>query len=277
MDRQWVGSSGTAGLVGFFVLAFAISWGGILVITLPAGIPGQGEALDTRFVPVFLAMLAGPFVAAILLSLVGAGRQGLAALFRGFTIWRVGWGNLALASCLIPACALAVLLPLSIVSPAFTPGFLDAGGGLAMVALSFAGGLMVALIEETGWTGYATPRLLARQSVMAAAILLGVIHGIWHFLSNYWFAGAEDGPFFLPIFLTAWILAVANMRVLAVRLYRKTGGSTLIGALTHASHTGGLLAIWPVATTPAQNLVWTAGFAGVGAVALWLTIRRGWL
>ena len=96
-------------------------------------------------------------------------------------------------------------------------------------------------------------------------------------MSNFWFAGAEDGLFFLPIFLTAWILALVNMRVLAVRLYRKTGGSTLIGAITHASHTGGLLAIWPVAATPAQNLIWTAGFAAVGALALWFVIRREWI
>ena len=88
---------------------------------------------------------------------------------------------------------------------------------------------------------------------------------------------AEDGLFFLPIFLTAWVLALVNMRVLAVRLYRKTGGSTLIGALAHASHTGGLLAIWPVASTSAQDLIWTAAFAGVGALALWLAVRRGWL
>jgi membrane protease YdiL (CAAX protease family) len=264
-------------VLAFFVLAFAISWGGILVITRPTGIPGHGAALDGLLVPVFLAMLAGPFVAAIALSFVWGGRAGLAALFRGFTIWRFGWANLALATGLIPLCALAVLLPLSVVSPAYTPGFLDEGGGLAMIALSLAGGLMVALIEETGWTGYATPRLLARHGVMVVAVVLGVIHGVWHFMSNVWFDGAESGLFFLPIFLTAWILAIVNLRVLAVRLYRKSGGSTLIGAITHASHTGGLLAIWPVATAPAQDLAWTTGFAGVGALALWFVIRRGWI
>ena len=258
----------------YVLLAFAISWGGILAITLPTGIPGRGDALDTRLVPVFLAMLAGPFLASVLLS----ARDGaLAELFRGFAVWRVGWANFALATGLIPAVALLVLLPLSRLSPGFTPGFLDAGGGLAMVALSLAGGLAVALIEETGWTGYATPRLLARHGVMAAALLLGVIHGVWHFLSNVWMEGAEFGRAFLPYFVTAWVLALVNMRVLAVRLYRKTGGSTLIAALTHASHTGGLLAIWPLASSPGQDLVWTAGFAVTGALILWFAIRRGWI
>ena len=264
-------------VLSFFALAFAISWGGILIATLPTGIPGRGAALDDLLVPVFLAMLAGPFLGSVLLSLALGGGTGLSALFRGFTIWRFGWANLALATLPIPAAALVVLLPLSRVSPAYTPGFLDAGGGLALVAISLAGGLMVALIEETGWTGYATPRLLARHGVIVAAVLLGVIHGLWHFMSNVWMEGGEFGSVFLPYFLTAWVLAIVNMRVLAVRLYRKTGGSTLIGAVVHASHTGGLLAIWPVATTPAQDLAWTAGFALVGAVAIITAIRRGWI
>ena len=283
MDHQSAGEVGKPGVLKrypvliFFLLAFAISWGGILVVALPSGIPGRGAALDSLLVPVFLAMLAGPFVASIVLSLAFGGRSGLAALFRGFTIWRVGWSNLALATGLIPVSALALLLPLSLVSPAYTPGFLDEGGGLAMIALSLAGGLMVALIEETGWTGYATPRLLARHGVMCAAVLLGVVHGVWHFASNVWMEGAEFGWVFLPYFLTAWILAIVNLRILAVRLFRKTGGSTLVGAVVHASHTGGLLAIWPAASSPMQDLVWTACFAAVGAMALWFVIRRGWI
>ena len=283
MDQQTANDARRPGglarypVLTFFVLAFAISWGGILIVAAP-GIPGRGAALDDLLVPVFLSMLAGPFVEEHrpVLRQFG-GRAGLAALFHGFTIWRFGWANLALATLPIPAAALAVLLPLSLLSPAYTPGFLDDGGGLAMVGLSLAGGLMVALIEETGWTGFATPRLLARHGVMAAAVLLGVVHGVWHFMSNVWMEGAEFALVFLPYFLTAWVLAIVNMRVLAVRLYRKTGSSTLIGVIVHASHTGGLLAIWPTATTPEQDLVWTAGFAVVGAVAINATIRRGWV
>ena len=54
-------------------------------------------------------------------------------------------------------------------------------------------------------------------------------------------------------------------------------GGCHVGGLTHASHTGGLLAIWPVATSPMQNLIWTAGLAALGALALWLAIRRSWI
>ncbi len=169
-----------------------------------------------------------------------------------------------------------MLLSLSLLWPVYTPGFLGPDGGLVMVVLALAGGFVVGLIEETGWTSYATPRLLDRHGLMKAAILLGVIHGVWHFMSNYWFSGAQFGGMFLPIFVTGWIFALVNMRILAMRLYAKTG-SVLVAAVVHASHSGGLLAIWPTATSPVQDLAWTAGFAAVGALALWLAIRRGWI
>ena len=260
-------------VAAFLLLAFAISWGGILVVCLPSGIPGRGAALESLFGPVFLFMLAGPFVAGTAMAFALDGRGGLAALFGGFTRWRVGAVDMLLATCLIPACALAVLLPLSLSSEAYVPGFLGGDGGVTMIALFLAGGLMVALIEETGWTGFATPRMLERRGVLAVAVLLGVVHGVWHFLSNIWAEGAEFGPVFIPYFLTAWILAVVNMRILAVRLYKRTGGSTLIGAVVHASHTGGLLAIWPPATSPVQDLIWTSLFGVLGLVAV-LAVTR---
>lgn len=261
----------------FFLIAFSISWGGILATTWSSGIPGRGAALDDLLIPVFGFMLAGPFLAAVGLSFAEHGGAGLVLLFRGFTIWRIGWANLILASCLIPAAGLVVLLPLSRIAPAFTPGFLAEGGGPWMLAGSLAGGLVVGLIEETGWTGYATPRLLARHRVLTAAILLGVLHGVWHFMSNLWFSGEQFGWAFLPIFVTAWGLALVNMRILAVRLFKRTGGSTLAAAVVHGSHSGGLLALWPVVTSPGQDLAWTAGFTIVGSVALWIAIRRGWI
>ena len=60
-------------VVAYLALTFAISWGGILAICLAAGIPGSGEAFETLLVPVFLAMLAGPFLSALIMSIVLGG------------------------------------------------------------------------------------------------------------------------------------------------------------------------------------------------------------
>lgn len=257
-------------VAAFLALAFMISWGGILAICLPSGIPGTGDALDSLLGPVGAAMLAGPFLSALIMSTVLNGRTGLMRLLRGFTVWRARPIEWAAASLLIPACALAVLLPLSVLSPGYMPGFLGAQNGLVLIAFSLAGGLVIAIIEETGWTGFATPRLLGSRAILPAAVGLGIIHGFWHLLSNVWMEGAEFGLVFVPYFLTAWILAIVVMRILAVWIFARTK-STLLAAVTHASHTGGLLAIWPTATSPVQDLIWTAAFGFLGLAAV-LTI-----
>ena len=57
-------------LAAYFALAFAISWGGVLlVIGGPGGIPGTAARSDPLFPFVYLAMLAGPSVAGILVAL----------------------------------------------------------------------------------------------------------------------------------------------------------------------------------------------------------------
>lgn len=254
----------------FFALAFLISWGPILAICLPTGIPGQGTALETLLVPVYLAMLAGPFLSALIMSTVLGGRPALVRLFRGFTVWRAKPVEYAAAFLLIPMCALTALLALSLVSPDFRPGFLVMERGLSTIMLGIttglASGFAVALIEETGWTGFATPRLLSTNSVMAVGIGFGLIHGVWHFLVTVWSAGAEYGVLITPFLFTLWLLALVVMRILIVWIYARTG-STLLAAVTHASHTGWLIAIWPRGTSPAQDVIWTAAFATLGLVA----------
>jgi membrane protease YdiL (CAAX protease family) len=188
-------------------------------------------------------------------------------LLRGFAIWRAQPIEYAASFLLIPACALAVLLSLSMISPAFTPGFLGPNSGTPMIALALAGGLVVDLIEETGWTGFATSQLRSGHTVLAVAIGLGLIHGLWHLLVTVWAEGAEFGLVLIPYFLTFWILAIIVMRIMIVWVFARTG-STLLAAVTHASHSGWLFVVWPPATTPVQDVIWTAAFGAVGPAAV---------
>lgn len=254
----------------FFTLAFLISWGGVLAITLPTGIPGQGEAVDRLYGLVFLPMLAGPFLSALILSAALDGWRDLAALVRRLFIWRAGFVEYAVSFALIPACALTVLLSLSAVSPEFTPGFLAPGNGLAAYAPMLLMGFAVGLIEETGWTGFATSRLLNGRSVLFVAVSLGIVHGLWHLPVVVWASGEEYGSAIVPFFLTLWILALITMRILTVWIFARTG-STLLAAVAHASHSGWLFALWPLSTTPVQDVIWTAAFAMLG-LATALTI-----
>src|SRR5215207_3514976 len=65
-------------LLSFYALAFAITWGGlIMVVGGPSQILGSPELLGTRFPLVMLAWLAGPSVASILMTGIVYGREGL--------------------------------------------------------------------------------------------------------------------------------------------------------------------------------------------------------
>ena len=248
-------------VLAYFFLAFLISWGGIAALLLPGGLPKTDSELEALYLPVFLAMLCGPSTAGLAMTLLLDGRAGLAALFRSFTRWRVGFGYYLFAL-VAPAIALIVLGGFSAFSPVFIPTVLGASGGVALLAVSLVTGFAAGLLEELGWTGFAARRLLPTRSVVVTAVLIGVPHGIWHLLAGYfWGDGASFGLIFIPYFISAWIVTLTALRMLIVWLYQRTQ-SGLVAALTHAGYTASLMALWPVGTTPWETMVWTGVFAG---------------
>lgn len=251
----------------YFLLAFAISWGGILAVVLVAGVPKSSAELIALFVPVYVAMLLGPSVSSLALTLALEGRAGLGALLGIFGRWFVAPRDylLALAA---PAVALVVLGILSAMSPIYTPTVFTAAGGLPLLATGIVIGLGAGFLEELGWTGFAARRLLSTRGLIATAVLIGVPHGLWHLLVGYfWGDGASFGLWFIPYFIVAWIVTLTALRLLIVWLYQRTQ-SGLIAALTHAGYTCSLMVLWPVGTSPVQTMVWTTVFAAalLGAV-----------
>jgi hypothetical protein len=92
-------------MLTYFALAFAISWGGILLIVGgPGGIPGTPEQVERLFLVVMLAWFAGPSVGSILLTGLVSGRAGYRELLARLLRWRVGarWYAVALAHRLVP-------------------------------------------------------------------------------------------------------------------------------------------------------------------------------
>jgi hypothetical protein len=117
--------------------------------------------------------------------------------------------------------------------------------------------------------GFAFPRMYRRQqSAVAAAIVLGVLWGLWHApVVDYLGAAAPHGAFWLPFFL-AFIAIVAAMRVLIVWVYRNTGGSLLLAQLMHISLSGSLVMLGPAHVSPGQEALWY----GVYAAVLWALV-----
>ena len=103
----------------YYVLVFTISWGGILTLAGPGGIPGTQEQVERLFPFMLLALFAGPSVGSILSTILVDGRSGLRDLFLRLRRWQVGAHWYAVALLLAPCVVAAVLFALALLSPAF--------------------------------------------------------------------------------------------------------------------------------------------------------------
>lgn len=75
-------------VVVFYILVFTISWGGILIIVPPFGIPGPGEQVERLFPFTLAALFAGPSISGILMTALVSGRTGLRDLLSRLIRWR---------------------------------------------------------------------------------------------------------------------------------------------------------------------------------------------
>jgi len=213
-------------LVIYFVLAFAIAWIGSFVSAGPEFLAGEAlESSDSG--PMASAMLGAPSIAGLLMTYLAEGKAELEELFAKMTKYKVA-GRWYLPLLIFPALLLLVSVLLGVlVSPEMAPVFAIFG--------VFAGPL-AGFFEETGWTGFAYPKMSAKASVLGTAIYLGIIHGVWHtmvwFLSQY----STLGWYWLPYFFGFYLHLVA-LRVLIVWVYSNTG-SVFLAMLMHASSTG---------------------------------------
>jgi membrane protease YdiL (CAAX protease family) len=247
-------------LPGYFALAFGISWGGILVVLALTGFDlVHLRALDTGLI--FLAMLLGPSTAGLAVTALQDGRRGLHELVSSMARWRVSGRWYAVALLTMPLLLFATLWPLrAFVDPAFAPGRRWPLFAIGLVAGSF---------EEVGWTGFATPRLLARQAPFIAGLALGLAWALWHALVDFRQTFNAQGVHWLLEFALLYLAALTAYRLLMTWVYVHTQ-SLLLAVLMHASYTGWLLAVYP-ATSFRQGLAWQGVFAGLLWVAVTLT------
>jgi hypothetical protein len=256
-------------LLTYFTLAFAISWGGVLIIVGPSRIPGTTEQIEMLFPLAILVMLPGPSVAGILLTGLVHGRAGLREFRSRLLRWRVGIRWYAVAILTTPLLATAVLLTLSLLSPEFLPGIITREDKASLLLLGIAAGLMTGFFEELGWAGFAVPRLRLRHGVLTTGLILGLLWGMWHFLVGFWGSGDSSGAFSLPLFLPQFLPYVAIFpayRVLMVWVYDRTG-SLLVAMLMHTSLTASTLILMPLATG-----ISGATYDLVLAAALWVVV-----
>jgi membrane protease YdiL (CAAX protease family) len=255
----------------YYALVFVISWGGILILVGPGGIPGTEEQVEMLMLSVLLAMFAGPSVAGILMTVLVSGRAGLRELLSRLLRWQVGARWYAVVLLFAPLLVTAVLFSLSLLSPEYLPGIVNTSDKAALILFGISWGLIGGgFLEELGWTGFAVPRLRLRYSALTTALIVGLLWGAWHFLIAFWASGSLAGEHSLAIFVAGFLVfyvgALPAYRVLMVWVYDHTG-SLLVAMLMHASLSATTLILQPLATG-VTYLTWNF----VLAAALWVVV-----
>jgi len=240
-------------VLSYYLLVFAISWGGILLlIGGPDNIPGPKEQAEKLFVPALIIMFAGPFISGILMNFLIDRKEGLRKLRSHLLQWRVKRHWYAIAVFTGPLLVAAILFGLSIFNQEFLPGIVTAKDKIGLVIFGVAWGLIGGgLLEETGWTGFAVPQLRKRNSILSTGLIVGILWGTWHFMIAFWasnyLAGANSWTMFVAGFLAFYLLALPAYRVLLVFVYDRTKSLPVI-MLMHAFLSASTLIFQPSAT-----------------------------
>ena len=260
-------------VISYFILTFVISWGGVLILGAPHGMPTTQEKFLELYPIVFLPYLLGPIISGMLLTGLVDGKAGFQHLLSRLIRWRVNVRWYAIAILTAPLLTSAILLALSLISSAYLPAIFTTTdkAGLLLTGLAiglFGGGLM----EEPGWTGFALPKLRQRHGVWATGLIIGFLWGVWHVLPTYWGSGDASGTLSLALLLPPSFFYAAVLpayRVLMVWVYEQTQ-SLLVVILMHASLTASSLFVLAPSAEGVQLFIYYLILAAVlwGIVAV---------
>jgi uncharacterized protein len=251
----------------YYALVFAISWGGMLMAVGPSGFFSTKAKPVVLAQFVYLAALAGPSVAGILMTGLLQGRAGLRKLLSRLLRWRVGvrWYLVALLAA--PLLMATILFVLSLTSPAFVPAIVTNDNRPGLVISGIVLGLVVCFFEELGWTGFATPELRERHGTLTTGITMGLLWGAWHyplFSGSTSSSGALPPALYLAVLLFSFLVPY---RVLMVWVYDRTK-SLLVVMLMHAPLAAAQLILIPPAISGVRMVTFDLAFAA----ALWVVV-----
>ena len=255
----------------YYILTFVISWGGVLILGAPYGMPATEEKSEKVWPIVFLPYFLGPSLTSLLLTGLVYGRAGLSELLLRLFKWRVSFRWYAVAFLTAPLLAVVILLVLSFNSPVFFPQILTTTDKVDLILTGIVVGLVFGgLLEELGWTGFAIPELKQRYSVVKTGLIVGILHAVWHFLPTFWASGDSSGTLDLLLFLPPCLFYIGVLpayRVLMVWVYDHTT-SLLVVMLMHASLTASMLFIF----LPSAKGVYLMIYYLILIFVMWLTI-----
>jgi hypothetical protein len=208
--RRWLQSAPVA---AFFLLTFLFSWGMWWLVRPLVSSAGEGWRIA-----VHTAGLCGPTVAALVLSGLLYGWQGVGNLLKRIAHWRVGigWYLFAIFSTLvIGLTAIGVHTIVGGVTPPMNQ---------IMLAQAFLP-LPAGLPEEYGWRGFALPHLLKKRSALVASLIIALFWVAWHI---------PISPIMKNVsFLGLFLMEAIPLSILFSWLYINSRGSILLVVLYH--------------------------------------------
>ena len=135
-------------VLSYFVLAFAISWGGVVIFGSPLAMPATVEQFEKLWTAVVFPYFLGPALACVLLTGLVRGRAGFRELRSGLFKWRAGLGWYAAAILAAPLLSATLLLIFSLVSPVFLPGIVIAADKVTLLLSGAVTGIFFGGVRE---------------------------------------------------------------------------------------------------------------------------------
>jgi membrane protease YdiL (CAAX protease family) len=219
-------------LAAYFGLTFAITWGlgALIIFARPQleAVVGPIRQLNHHWI-YFLGVFA-PSISAVTVTAASGGLAGLRALA----------GRLVRP--FHPAWLLApiFIMPAALTAYELAMRLAGSGAGVDLKALALGAPVLafttLALVtdpgglgEETGWRGFALPRLLMLVGPLPAAVFLGLVWGIWH-LPAFFLSDLAQSQFGVGWFLAGSI----SLTVFMTWLFVNVNGNFLIaGVIPH--------------------------------------------
>lgn len=260
-------------VLSYYALTFAISWGAVLVMIGHTGMPTTKDQMEAVLPVAIAALLLGPSTSGLLMLGLVDGKAGFRELRSRMFRWRVGARWYAIALLLAPLIILAVLMALSVFSPVYLPGVFTRDDKTARLIMGLVSAVVVGICEELGWTGFVTPRIRQRYSVLATGLIIGVLWGIWHIVPM---AIMPSGVYSAPLSPAVYIAVrtinflvggLVAFRVLMVWIYDRTQ-SLLVLILMHIGLTAANIIYEPEAIGGTSLFIYDF----VGAATIWIVV-----
>ncbi|MGL5808413.1 MAG: lysostaphin resistance A-like protein [Nocardioides sp.] len=212
----------------YFMLAYAVTW----AVWIPGFLARPDPAFDD-VLGLAIAGTLGPSIAGLSMAAVLGGRPAVRAMFGRMASFRQAWW-LWIAACFAGYPALLVVLGIAAPGDIGPTAGVIAQGLVAVIPVSLANLILGPLGEETGWRGFALPRLLTRLRPLPASVLLGLVWAYWHaplaLLGDSWAVGDP-----VAWWLLWYPLSTVCFAIVLTYLHLRGRGSLLLAMVAHSA------------------------------------------